>query len=117
MKASNENLARHRAAASRLRQLLSGRLLEGSLYEVASGGTTLHRLTDKSGGRWRSLHIPKANVEEVREWTRNWKEAKALLKEISECARDCLREQSPRSCAGRKAAAPQGRTPRGPSAT
>lgn len=97
MKATRENAGRHRAAASRLRKLLRGRLLEGSLYEVRRGGAAAHVLTDRAGGRCRSLHIPKANVEEVREWAANWREAKALLKEISECARECLREQSPRN--------------------
>ena len=105
MKASKENLEKHRAAASRLRQLLGERLLEGSFYSATRNGVTSYRLTDSRDGRCRSLHVPKANAEEVLRWTRNWKEARALLREISECARECLREQSPRA---RKAAEEKG---------
>ena len=96
MKASKENLERHRAAASRLRKLLGERLPEGSFYSATRNGVTSFRLTDNRNGKCRALHVPKANAEEVRRWTRNWKEARELLREISECARDCLREQSPR---------------------
>lgn len=97
MKASKENLEKHRAAASRLRKLLGERLLEGSFYSATRNGVTSYRLTDNRAGKCRAMHVPKANAEEVRRWTSNWKEAKALLREISECARECLREQSPRA--------------------
>ena len=116
MKASKENLEKHRAAASRLRKLLGERLLEGSFYSATRNGVTSYRLTDNREGRCRSLHVPKANAEEVLRWTRNWKEAKALLREISECARECLREQSPRAAraaGARSGGARSGRTRRG----
>lgn len=97
MRATKENLERHRAAASRLRKLCGERLLEGSFYSATRNGVTSFRLTDNRNGKCRAMHVPKANAEEVRRWTQNWKEAKALLREISECARECLREQSPRA--------------------
>lgn len=108
-------MERHRAAASRLRKLCGERLLEGSFYSATRNGVTSFRLTDNRNGKCRAMHVPKANAEEVKRWTQNWREAKALLREISECARDCLREQSPRAAkqaGGRSAGAPAGPTRR-----
>lgn len=66
-------------------------VLGGSLVEMP-GHSSLY-LTDKQDGKTRTMYIPLDHLEEAKEWNRNWKDAKRLLKEISEVQRALLREE------------------------
>ena len=81
----------YRAVASRLKKLLSkGMIIEGSLCRADRGNTPRHQLTDRVDGKSRSLYVPEAFAPTVAEWTRNWAEVKALLKEMGDEARTVL---------------------------
>jgi len=77
-----------------------GPVIEGSLCRVRRGGGWRWQLTDRPAGKTRTLHVPAARAEEVRQWTLNWKQAKAFLKELSESSRAELHASSGRAGAG-----------------
>jgi hypothetical protein len=68
-----------------------GPVIEGSLCAVRRGGLFRWQLTDRPAGKTRTLYVPAARAEEVRTWAANWKEAKRLLRELSEASREELR--------------------------
>lgn len=45
----------------------------------------------RCAGRSRTLYVPVAMAEEVRQWTQNWKLAKRLLRELSEISLEEVR--------------------------
>ncbi|NLE66424.1 MAG: hypothetical protein GX608_03290 [Lentisphaerae bacterium] len=81
--------ARRRKAKAQLDAL--GNLLEGSLCRVERGNAVRFQLTDKAAGRSRTLYVPAEMAGEVRQWTQNWKQAKRLLRELSELSREEVR--------------------------
>jgi hypothetical protein len=81
--------ARRRKAMERLGAL--GNLLEGSLCRADRGDAVRFQLTDKVAGRSRTLYVPAGMAEEVRQWTQNWKQAKRLLRELSDLSREEVR--------------------------
>ena len=82
-------MARRREARERLGAL--GNLLEGSLCRADRGDAVRFQLTDKVAGRSRTLYVPADMAGEVRQWTQNWKQAKRLLRELSELSREEVR--------------------------
>lgn len=72
-----------RARLRRLRNI--GFVLGGSLVHFP--GHTSRYLTDKVGGKTRTLYIPLSRLEEVKEWNQNHKVAKRLIAELSEIQR------------------------------
>ena len=89
--------AAYRRVASRLKKLLSdGQVVEGSLSRVTAGSAAHWHLTRKVNGRTQTLYVPVSSVEEVRDWVRRWREAKALLKELGDCSRSILSSSAPR---------------------
>ena len=94
--------ARRRKATESLGAL--GNLLEGSLCRADRGEAVRYQLTDKVAGRSRTLYVPADMAMEVRQWTQNWKQAKRLLRELSELSREEVR-------AGARDAGPR-RTPK-----
>jgi len=89
MKKEQSLKVRRRQAMERL--AATGNILEGSLCRVARGESIRYQLTDKVAGRSRTLYIPADMAGEVRQWTRNWKQAKRLLRELSDLSREELR--------------------------
>lgn len=81
--------ARRRKATESLGAL--GNLLEGSLCRADRGEAVRYQLTDKVAGRSRTLYVPADMAMEVRQWTQNWKQAKRLLRELSELSREEVR--------------------------
>ena len=81
--------ARRRKATESLGAL--GNLLEGSLCRADCGEAVRYQLTDKVAGRSRTLYVPADMAMEVRQWTQNWKQAKRLLRELSELSREEVR--------------------------
>jgi hypothetical protein len=74
---------------ARLRRLRNmGFVLGGSLVHFP-GHTSLY-LTDKVGGKTRTLYIPLSRLEEVKECNTNYKVAKRLVAELSEIQRKLL---------------------------
>lgn len=74
---------------ARLRRLRAmGFVLGGSL--VGFPGHTSLYLTDKVGGKTRTLYIPLSRLEEVKGWNANYKLVKRLLAELSEIQRKLL---------------------------
>ncbi|MDP2895812.1 MAG: hypothetical protein Q8Q12_04545 [bacterium] len=74
---------------ARLRRLRNmGFVLGGSLVRFP-GHTSLY-LTDKGGGKTRTLYIPLSRLEEVKKWNANYKLAKRLVAELSEIQRKLL---------------------------
>ena len=85
------SLAR-RMRDARLRRLHRiGRVLCGSLVEFP--GHSSRYLTDKVAGSTRTLYIPLSLLREVEVWNRNYKEARQLLRELSELQRAILRHE------------------------
>lgn len=89
MKAHSTLKARRHKAQEQLAAL--GTVLEGSLCRADRGGSIRYQLTDKIAGKSRTLYVPVDMAEEVREWTRNWKKAKSILRKLSELSREELR--------------------------
>ena len=81
-----------RMRAARIRRLRSlAEVLGGSLVRQPR-----HRslyLTDKLGGKTRTLYIPLDRLEQVKRWNANYKEARRLLRELSEIQRALLRAE------------------------
>jgi len=71
-----------------------GPVIEGSLYALRRGGSFRWQLTDRPAGKTRTLYVPAARAEEVRQWTANWKQAKGLLRQLSEASREELRARA-----------------------
>lgn len=83
--------APYREVSSRLKRLLSeGGVIEGSLYRADRGNTLRHQLSDRATGRFRSIYVPADFAPLVADWSARWAEAKRLLKEMSELAREEL---------------------------
>lgn len=89
MKTQPSLKARRRKATESLGAL--GNLLEGSLCRADRGEAVRYQLTDKVAGRSRTLYVPADMAMEVRQWTQNWKQAKRLLRELSELSREEVR--------------------------
>ena len=89
MKTQPSLKARRRKATECLGAL--GNLLEGSLCRADRGEAVRYQLTDKVAGRSRTLYVPADMAGEVRQWTQNWKQAKRLLRELSELSREEVR--------------------------
>lgn len=112
---SKKTTEERRALVSRLRTLcLRERVLEGTVTRTRVGNSLRMTVTDKAGGKTRTLFVPAARQEEVARWTANWKEVRALLKGLSELQRAEFRasegQGSPRSGAATSA---RGAGPRG----
>jgi len=75
-----------KARGKRLRQ--TERVLGGSLVKLPNHKSLY--LTDKREGKTRTLYIPLDHLEEAKRWNANWKEARRLLKEMSEIQRALL---------------------------
>jgi len=84
--------ALRRMRTARLRRLRSlGFVLAGSLVRQPRHKSLY--LTDKLGGKTRTLYIPLNRLEEVKRWNANFKEARKLLSELSEIQRALLRRE------------------------
>lgn len=78
-----------RMRQARLRRLRAmGSVLGGSLVRFPAHASLY--LTDKVGGKTRTLYIPLSRLEEVKQWNANYKLAKRLLAELSEIQRKLL---------------------------
>lgn len=99
MKTQTTLKARRKQVMEKLGAL--GNLLEGSLCRADRGEAVRYQLTDKVAGRSRTLYVPADMAGEVRQWTQNWKQAKRLLRELSELSREEAR-------AGAQDAGPRG---------
>ena len=77
---------------ARLRRLRTlGPVLAGSLVRFPNHNSRY--LTDKVRGKTRTLYIPLDHLKEVTAWNRNDKDAKRLLRELSEIQRELLRAE------------------------
>ena len=77
---------------ARLRRLRTlGPVLAGRLVRFPNHNSRY--LTDKVRGKTRTLYIPLDRLEEVKGWNENQKEARRLLRELSEIQRDLLRAE------------------------
>jgi hypothetical protein len=79
-----------RAAATRALASL-GPVIEGSLCAVRRGGQMRWQLTDRPADKTRTLYVPAARAQEVRQWISNWKRAKEHLRTLAEASRAELR--------------------------
>jgi len=68
-----------------------GPVMAGSLMKRKD--QTGYYLTDKMGGKTRTSYVSDEMYEEAKQWNTNYKEAKQLLKELSEIQRVLLREE------------------------
>ena len=77
---------------ARLRRLRAiGPVLGGSLVRFPHHNSRY--LTDKVCGKTRTLYIPLDRLEEVKAWNENHKEARRLLRELSDIQRQLLRAE------------------------
>jgi len=79
-----------RVAATRALAAL-GPVIEGSLCAVRRGGQMRWQLTDRPDGKTRTLYVPAARASEVRQWIKNWKMAKMMLRTLAAVSREELR--------------------------
>ncbi len=83
-----------RARQSTLRQIAqTGPFLEGSLSAFKRPGCTQPgwHLTFKARGRTRTLYVPRELVAEVKQWTRNYRHLKALIRQVTRHSRALIR--------------------------
>ena len=86
-----KSTAAYRRVASRLKKLLTdGQVIEGTLTRVTVGSAAHYQLTSKERGKTKTVYVPLCAKQEVEQWARRWKEAKALLKGLSDCSRSIL---------------------------
>lgn len=83
-----------------LRRMLKARVKKLRNIDTVLGGSLVQMpehssryLTDKKNGKTRTMYIPLDHLEEAKQWNKNWKEAKKLLKEISQIQRALLKEE------------------------
>ena len=88
MKIKKTDRRAYASKASALKRMLGrGMLLEGSLNVSMRGGSEHWQLTDKEGGKTRTLYVPARHVAEVTEALALWKEVRAALKDLSSASR------------------------------
>lgn len=81
--------ARHRA----LRQIAQvGPFIEGSLSPFKRPGCTQPgwHLTFKARGRTRTLYVPMELVAQVKQWTRNYRQLKQLIRQVTRHSRTLI---------------------------
>ena len=114
MKIKKTDRRAYASKASALKRMLGrGMLLEGSLNVSMRGGSEHWQLTDKEGGKTRTMYVPARHVAEVTEALTLWKEVRAALKELSSAARAAFAN----AFAGERAGAPRGRPRSGSAST
>ncbi|MCD6339868.1 MAG: hypothetical protein J7M29_10880 [Verrucomicrobia bacterium] len=81
--APNRHAKLRQAALSRIAQL--GPFLEGSLCSVKRRGCAKPgwQLTFKQQGKTRTVYVPMELVGEVKLWTRNYRQLKKLIRQVS----------------------------------
>lgn len=83
--------ARVSRLAARLRTLVFREgVLEGTVTNMTVGGSRRTTFTDKADGKTRCLYVPQRRLPEVDWLSGNWREAKAILKEMSDVCREDL---------------------------
>jgi hypothetical protein len=90
---------------ARLRELAqTGPLLQGSLVRVPhkSCRHVAHLLTFPVQGKTRSVYVPLALVEEVKQWTRNYRQLKKLVRRISRLSLALIHQHVPAERAARR---------------
>lgn len=95
IKKTRETAAYRRVASELKRLLTDGMVIEGTLAEIRSGSAVHYQLTRKVKGRTQTDYVPLARKGDVEDWTRRWKEAKALFKALSDSSRSILRSSAP----------------------
>lgn len=62
-----------------------GPFVEGTLVRLSKPGSAhvAHRLTFKVKGKTKAVYVPVDLVEDVEEWTRNYKELKGLIRKVT----------------------------------
>lgn len=83
-----------RARQSTLRQIAQlGPFMEGSLSPFKRSGCSEPgwHLTFKQRGRTRTLYVPMELVAEVKQWTRNYRHLKALIRQVTRHSRALVR--------------------------
>lgn len=85
--APNRHTRGRQAALRQLAQL--GPFLEGSLCAFKRPGCSQPgwHLTFKARGRTRTLYVPMELVAEVKQWTRNYRHLKALIRQVTRHSR------------------------------
>ena len=80
---ANRHTARRDLALARIAQ--SEPFLEGSLCSVKRPGCAQPgwQLTFKQKGKTRTVYVPMELVPEVKQWTRNYKRLKKLIRDVS----------------------------------
>ena len=85
-----------RARQAALRQVAQlGPFVEGSLSPFKRPGCALPgwHLTFKAHGRTRTLYVPMELVAEVKQWTRNYRRLKKLIRQVTRHSRALVRGQ------------------------
>ena len=60
-----------------------GPMTRGSLVTAQRGNHTAHQLTVSVQGKTHTVYVPKDMVKEVREWIKNHRRMRRILKEVS----------------------------------
>ena len=106
MKSSKKLEEERRALVSRLRTLcLRERILAGTFTKTHLGNSLRCTVTDRVGGKTRTLFVPSGRQAEVEKWNNNWKELKEIIALISECQRAQFRLEEGHDATARKAGA------------
>jgi hypothetical protein len=88
---SNRHSRAHQTSLRQIAQL--GPFIEGSLSPFKRPGCTQPgwHLTFKARGHTRTLYVPIELVARVKQWTRNYRHLKALIRQVTRHARALIR--------------------------
>jgi hypothetical protein len=97
-------MLKKRREAKRRQLAQIGPIVQGSLVSVKHKHCkhVAHMLTFTVKGRTKSVYVPIDMVEEVKQWSRNFKQAKTLSKEISKLSLAIIHRYVPTKRAGVK---------------
>ena len=89
----NRHTHRRQAALRQIAQL--GPFIEGSLCPFKRAGCSQPgwHLTFKQRGRTRTLYVPMELVATVKQWTRNYRQLKALIRQVTRYSRALIHSQ------------------------
>lgn len=101
--ASSARLIRKREAA--LKRLADvGPIVRGSLVTACRGNHVAHQLTVSVKSKTHTVYVPMNMVEEVKEWTENYRGMQRIIKEVSKLSMAIIHRRVPENRGAGKSA-------------
>jgi hypothetical protein len=74
-----------------------GPIMRGSLVTARKGNHVAHQLTVSVKGKTHTVYVPRDMVEEVRQWTKNYRRMQRIVKEVSKLSMAIIHRHVPES--------------------